>query len=145
MEAMDKPVNEEAERLPEDFTSLEKAALIVYEHVYRRITAVDQQTACNVMAQALCDLSPLYAYEGRMERMRALRTFELTGGVVCDGGGRLAFPDRRPELVRVAIRTEDMRKVIQTLIESGIAFAEIEAQHGTATPEPAADILTRNA
>jgi hypothetical protein len=124
---MDEAAGDEAADLPEDLVPLCRAAALVYEHVYRRVAAADQQTGQNVMAQALCGLSPLYAYDERKQRIRALGAFELAGAVVADGGRKLRFADKRPELARIAIRVGDMRKVMQTLIESGITFAEIKA------------------
>lgn len=129
---MDEPGKDDG--LPEDLIPLRKAAMLTFEHVFKRVAAVDNETAWSVVAQALRDLSPIYTYDEAKKKARQLSSFELSGSKVADGGRKLTFQDKRPSLDRVAIKAEDMRKVIQTLIESGISFASIEEHHSANGP-----------
>lgn len=113
---------------PADLVPLRRAAALVCACVYPRASAADQ-AAWRVVAQAVCDLAPVYAYDERRARSRLLSSFEVGGSIVAEDGSSLCFADKRHDLVNVAIRAEDLRKVIRTLIESGISFAEIAAHH----------------
>lgn len=113
---------------PPELIPLRRAATLAYQCVYPRVAAADQ-AGWRVVAQAVCDLAPVYAYDERKARSRLISSFDLAGSIVAEDGSSLRFTDKRPDLANVAVRAEDLRKVIRTLIESGISFAEIAAHH----------------
>jgi len=116
--------------LPGDLIALREAAALAYDRVYSSAGRIEREAALNIMAHALCDLSPIYTYDERKERIRALRSFELIGGVFTDGATKLCFPDRRPQISRIAMYARDVRTVIATLISSGISFEAIHVPPG---------------
>jgi len=108
---MAKDGNEKIRPAPDELVPLLTAAALALDEVYQGAAGVDRKIALNVMAHALCDLSPVY-----MRDRGRLRT--------------LHSGDPRPSLASITIRAGDLRKVIQSLIDSGITFAALHVPPG---------------
>ncbi len=125
---MAKDGNEKIRPAPDELVPLLTAAALALDEVYQGAAGVDRKIALNVMAHVLCDLSPVFIRD--RGRVRVVSSSELRGGVFTDGSESLSIVDGRPPLERIAIRAGDLRKVIQSLIDSGITFAALHVPPG---------------
>ena len=91
---------------PDELVPLLSAAAVALQEVYRGTAGIERKAAVDVMAHALCDLSPVHVRDGG--RLRTLHS-----------------GDPRPSLAHISIRAGDLRKVIQILIDSGVALSDL--------------------
>ena len=127
--------------LRKDLISLEAGAALAYERVYgqahRDRTKLSNAEAREAIAYGLADLVTLYSHDAEKTTISALKRADMAGGEFRDGAQRLFFPDGRPQITRLAVRTSDLRPAIESLQTRQVAFDALPKSIGT---EPA---LTR--
>jgi hypothetical protein len=120
---------EELHRLRGDLIPLQAAAALAYERVYgqahRSATAFTNHHVQNVMAHALAVVAAVYTFNPDRTAIRALDENDLRAGVFRDGAERLFYRDGRPQLIRLAIRSADLQKVVRSLRELKTPFEEL--------------------
>jgi hypothetical protein len=118
---------EEPHQLRRDLLPIEAAAALAYEQVYdaqhRNEHNFTNDHIKNVMAHALAMLGAIYTVDSDKTKITKLQTGDLATGVFRDGARRLFFYDGRPELTRIVIKSRDLARAIEQLIELHTAFA----------------------
>lgn len=121
--------SEELHRLRRDLIPLQAAAALAYERVYgqahRSASAFTNHHVQNVMAHALAVAAAVYTFNPDRTAIRALDENDLRAGVFRDGAERLFYRDGRPQLIRLAMRSADLQKVVRSLQELKTPFEEL--------------------
>jgi hypothetical protein len=120
---------EELHQLRRDLLPIEAAAALAYEQVYdaqhRREHDFTSDHIKNVMAHALAMLGAIYTFDSATTKITKLQSGDLVTGVFREGARRLFFYDGRPELTRISIKSLDLSRAIQQLIELHMPFESL--------------------
>lgn len=130
--------SDELHALRKDLIALEAAAALAYERVFGEshcaTARVRNEPARNAVAHALIDLATIYTHDASRSTITALKRDDVVGGEFRDGARRLFFPDGRPQITPLAIRSSALRQAVEAMRAMRLSFDAIPASIG---PQPA--------
>lgn len=105
--------------LPDSLMPLAVAVSLVHERVYPGHNVANAEEHLSSIATAIAGLVPIYEYGHKPEYTpRLLSGADLSGGLFRDRGRELRFVDGRATKLSLAVRANDVDRVVSILIQA---------------------------